>query len=88
MNYSEVEEKLKEVSNMVSSIADGTVFSFQEVLSAVRFVATEMLTTKAVFGPKGAISFFIEYDLCPDCKALFLDFMEGEAIPPCKKTKT
>lgn len=26
------------------------------------------------------------YDLCPDCKALFLDFMEGEAIPPCRKS--
>ncbi len=23
--------------------------------------------------------------ICPECKTLFLDFMEGEAIPACKE---
>lgn len=57
MKYSEAEEKLKKVSNMVSSISESTVFSFQEALSAVCIVATEMLRIKAVCGTLPHTSF-------------------------------
>ena len=52
------------------------------------FLRTKEVRTTALLRTKEASDFFIEYDLCPDCKALFLDFMEGEAIPPCKTTAT
>ena len=53
-------------------------------------VETKLLRTKEIrteaYLRRGQLTPEICYDLCPDCKALFLDFMEGEAIPPCRKS--
>ena len=51
-------------------------------------IRTKEIRTEALFLRNMRESLSIEYDLCPDCKALFLDFMEGEAIPPCKEKAT
>ena len=42
---------------------------------------TAEIRTMALLRPNAQNPFVIEYDLCPACKDLFLDFMEGEAIP-------
>lgn len=47
-----------------------------------RLLRTKEIRTEAYLQPLRPPSLEIHYDLCPDCKALFLDFMEGEAIPP------
>ncbi len=50
-------------------------------------IRTKEIRTEALFLRNTREPITIEYDLCPDCKALFLDFMEGEAIPPCRTEK-
>lgn len=50
------------------------------------FLRTEEIRTRAFLSKNPPTSYQIAYDLCPTCKALFLDFMEGEAIPPCRKS--
>ncbi len=49
MKYSELEGQLITISRMISSISESTVFSFQDVLSAVRIVTVEMLRAKSIF---------------------------------------
>lgn len=50
-----------------------------------QLLRTKEIRTEVYLKRKELLTPEICYDLCPDCKALFLDFMEGEAIPPCKK---
>lgn len=54
-------------------------------LPEMGLIRTKEIRTEAVFVFNTEKAYSIEYDLCPYCKALFLDFMEGEAIPACEK---
>lgn len=48
MTYTEAVDRIKAVENMISNIAAGTVFSFDQVLALVDGIAREALSWKAV----------------------------------------
>lgn len=47
-----------------------------------RLLRTKEIRTEVYLRRRELLTPEICYDLCPECKTLFLDFMEGKAIPP------
>lgn len=56
-------------------------------LPGTGLLRTNEIRTGAVLAFFTEKAYHIECDLCTDCKSLFLDFMEGEAIPACEKSQ-